>query len=483
MEMILKKLSVSFVVRKLIRTTLIVVGCLLVCFLSQGQKQYWNWETSTNISLDFSTNPPDFTRGNEATQTQGGAAISDSSGQLLFYGGGFRLTNRDHQTMPNGLGVGAANASTQSILIVPNPVVDSLYYVFTTDESGKAAGFQYSVVNMTKDNGRGDVTKKNVPLFKPCTEGQAAIRKLGDCGYWVVAHEVGNSNFRVYQVDEYGVNPAIEAAIAIQEVGYPHVKDLDEQIKFSQDGTMLAMLNRDNLGVELFDFDLLTGEISNPRFANVGTYLQSVEFSRSGKTMFVDQRHILHKFDLSGAVTNESLNDSQYRGTIAFTNSDLGYFRGLYLCPDDLVWVGVSDKVFFGQISEPDNYGSVSYSHQGFRTEGSKNQGYMNDFTVGLDWDNSSCNGVHPPRIDSTLHFYTYVTPNGDEFNDVFFIKNIHLYPKSVIRIFNSLGEIIFEEEGYGNNWSPSHLDGGTYYYQLEQEGGEVFRGKLTIVN
>lgn len=172
-----------------------------------------------------------------------------------------------------------------------------------------------------------------------------------------------------------------------------------------------------------------------------------------------------------------------YRETFASPSSESHSFKGLYLCPDGLIWLGVSEFNHFAHLTDTDNYASVNYVQLGFHIYKSVIKGSMNDFTVGLDWDNSSCKGVHPPRIDSTLHFYTYVTPNGDEFNDVFFIENIHLYPKSIIRIINSLGEIIFEEEGYDNNWSPSHLDGGTYYYQLVQMDGEVFRGKLTIVN
>lgn len=481
MSLTIEIVKVSFGYKDLTRKGITVIGFLTMCFLAQGQKQYQNWELSQTISLDFSTNPPGFTRKNTLNQADGGASISDSTGQLLFYGGGTKLYNREHAVMPHGSGLTAGNASTQSMLIVPNPVVDTLYYVFTTEEAGHPAGFMYNIINLTADSGRGDVSKSNIPLFAPCAEKQAAIRKLGDCGYWVIAHELNSSNFRVFQVDEYGVNPANEDEIAIQSIGLGHGDDSDGQMKFSQDGTMLTIINRDSSAVELFDFDLFSGKISNPRFAKLGGYLAGVAFSSSGSSLFVTQRDRLHQFDLSGEVTAESF--AINRRVLGTTSWSGGYFKSLHLCPDSLVWVAVSNGVFFGQIINPDGLGNANYVHQSFPVVGSVVKGSMNDFTVGLDWDNSSCNGVHPPRIDSTLYFFTYVTPNGDGFNDVFFIKNIHLYPKSIIRIFNSLGELIFEEEGYSNNWSPSHLDAGTYYYQLEQEGGEVFRDKLTIVN
>lgn len=462
---------------------IVIVGVLSIGFLSKGQKQYQNWIFSQVISLDFSTNPPDFKRNNTLSQSAGGAAISDSTGQLLFYGGGDRLYNKEYQLMPNGFGLASGEASSQSMLIVPNPVVDSLYYLFTTAGSGEHPGYRYNVVNITADSGRGDITNKNITLYTPTTEAQAAIRKLGDCGYWVVSHELGNANFRVYRVDEYGVNPAIEEAIAVQEIGLPHVTDANAHMKFSQDGSMIAILNRDSLGVELFDFDLLSGEISNPRFVKVGIEMQSLAFSPLGKTLFVTQRLELHKFDVSGDVTIESFRNPLNHENIESIWDTKYSFKGLYLCPDGLIWLAISEFNHFAHLSDTDNFEDVKYKRLGFHINKSVIVGSMNDFTVGLDWDNSSCNGVHPPRIDSTLYFFTYVTPNGDGFNDVFFIKNIHLYPKSIIRIFNSLGELIFEEEGYSNNWSPSHLDTGTYYYQLEQEGGEVFRDKLTIVN
>ena len=59
--------------------------------------------------------------------------------------------------MPNGTGLLGSQFNTQSAIIVPKPGDPLRYYVFTVAQLGQSDGLNYSIVNMSLDNGMGDV--------------------------------------------------------------------------------------------------------------------------------------------------------------------------------------------------------------------------------------------------------------------------------------------------------------------------------------
>jgi len=74
------------------------------------------------------------------------------------------------------------------------------------------------------------------------------------------------------------------------------------------------------------------------------------------------------------------------------------------------------------------------------------------------------------------------ITPNGDSYNDVFFIKNLDEYPKSELIIFNRWGKIIYQNSDYQNNWDGTKHSDGTYFYILTLNNGKRYHGILTII-
>ena len=78
-------------------------------------------------------------------------------------------------------------------------------------------------------------------------------------------------------------------------------------------------------------------------------------------------------------------------------------------------------------------------------------------------------------------------TPNGDNMNDAWEIKNYFLYPELTVKVFNSSGAIIFESKGYDNPWDGKYngndMPSGTYYYIVNPRNGDKpFTGTVTIV-
>ncbi|MEN1783890.1 MAG: gliding motility-associated C-terminal domain-containing protein [Bacteroidota bacterium] len=81
------------------------------------------------------------------------------------------------------------------------------------------------------------------------------------------------------------------------------------------------------------------------------------------------------------------------------------------------------------------------------------------------------------------LVFYNEFSPNGDGVNETFVIDCISQYPNSVLKIYNRWGNVVYEKEGYNNEFNgisngrvviyqDKFLPVGTYYYILELGDG-----------
>jgi gliding motility-associated-like protein len=74
------------------------------------------------------------------------------------------------------------------------------------------------------------------------------------------------------------------------------------------------------------------------------------------------------------------------------------------------------------------------------------------------------------------------ITPNGDEENDVFFIKGVENFPTSNLVIYNRWGKKVYENEDYRNNWDGEKHPDGVYFYILTLNTGKMINGTVTIV-
>jgi gliding motility-associated-like protein len=89
---------------------------------------------------------------------------------------------------------------------------------------------------------------------------------------------------------------------------------------------------------------------------------------------------------------------------------------------------------------------------------------------------------------ESCLHIYNTLTPNGDGKNDTWIIDGIENFPNCSVKIFNQWGNLVYEHEGYYENWDGTKngklLPAATYYYILDLgTGEEALRGDITIIS
>lgn len=79
------------------------------------------------------------------------------------------------------------------------------------------------------------------------------------------------------------------------------------------------------------------------------------------------------------------------------------------------------------------------------------------------------------------------LSPNGDGINDRLIIQNIAGYPDNRINIFDSNGKLVFQKNGYANEWKGRSkgrtLATGTYYFVFWVKGKIKVKGSVTIVH
>ncbi len=124
--------------------------------VAQNEANYWYF--GNFAGLRFNSDTVKALTDGKLQSHEACASISDKYGELLFYTNGVNVWDRFHQQMPNGFGLGG-HVHTSQTLIVKKPGSETEYYIFTNGYQGRT-GFKYSVVDISLNNGRGDVSEK-----------------------------------------------------------------------------------------------------------------------------------------------------------------------------------------------------------------------------------------------------------------------------------------------------------------------------------
>ena len=294
---------------------------------------------------------------------EGSASICDNNGSLLFYTNGVTVYNRLHQIMLNGSGLLGNQSSVQSSVIVPQPGNNNLYYIFTTDafENGFANGYNYSIVDITNDNGNGAVITKNMLLEPSCTERMVAVRHADGISVWIITNNRNSNIFKSWLIDCRGLqtNPVISTAGV--------VLDRDDimntgMLKVSPDGKQLCQTHFPIFNGELitsnffqlFDFDNLTGVISNARtIAPPNSHITSCEYSSNSKLLYLARPYDKAIDQVEATLASPAAIVSS-RISISTGNAT---FYGIQLAPDNKIYLAEPSS-FLGAINNPDIKGS-----------------------------------------------------------------------------------------------------------------------------
>lgn len=250
--------------------------CLLLSFSVFAQNESTKWYFGNHAALDFMTNPPTVMNNSCMWMGRGCASIADSAGNLLFYTNGVQVWNKQHNVMANGNLVFPGGYITTPPLIIKQPGSSHVYFIITAVPPPHvvplpvpapviAHGLFYSIVDMSLAAGMGSVVVNNVQFFTTQfyvsnTSHIHATKHANGIDYWILTHRfVSTNTFQAFKLTSSGINPVpvlSNAGMLIQGGG-------DAYLKFSPNGQKICM-STSQTGLELFDFNTNTGQVSNP---------------------------------------------------------------------------------------------------------------------------------------------------------------------------------------------------------------------------
>jgi len=456
----MKKLRIKF---------LYILVVLFIASESAAQNQANNWYFGTGAGITFNTGSPALLTNGQTDTDEGCSTISDTSGKLLFYTDGVTVWDSLHNIMPNGTGLFGDGSSTQSAIIIPAPGNPSLFYIVTAPYLLNTKPLAFSVVDMSLNNGLGDVTTKNDTLLALASEKVTAVKHQNGTDVWILAHGYTNNNFYTYLVTSSGINqvPVISSAgnsfVFYNNIGY---------LKASHCGNQLAMASysvSNPSRIELFDFDNVTGIVSNPLLLGEWVLTEGIygiEFSPDNSKLYatITLPSMLIQYDLSAGSPAAIITSLD---TIGISTDILA---ALQLGPDGKIYVARNMTDTLGCITEPnlDGFacGYVEYYYElgaGVCKLGLPN--FPSYFLCNLP------SGLNSISTDNDFSVY----PNP-------FVSSItvsfqsHGSKRISLIIKNIFGQIIFEKNEMGARYSYSetlnlnYLAKGIYFLEILQD-------------
>jgi gliding motility-associated-like protein len=349
---------------------------VLLCY-SQIQPEVWYFGNYAGV--DFSDDIPMPLTDGMISTLEGCATICDPAGNILMYTNGQTVWAKDHSVMPNGTNLHGHTSSTQAACIVKQPGNNPFLYIFTTDYFTGSSGLKYSIVDISLNNGKGEIVEKNIPLLSPVSEKLTTIIHGNGTGIWVITHKWGTAEFFAYLIDETGIQePIISSSGTVHSGGTYGYYNCIGYMKPSNNGDKIALAIYDMGVIELFDFNKNTGVVYNPLTFSGFSKSYGVEFSPDDSRLYVKGLYSgsIYQFNLNAGSYNDIVNSKTLIGTATAPVSSPNYISGaLQLAPDGKIYVSKHNSLYLGRINYPNNLGTAcNFVDDGFYLGGKNAQ-------------------------------------------------------------------------------------------------------------
>lgn len=412
----MKSLSTHFFEKNLLTLLVLILSHSLL-----GQGEAWNWYFGQNAGVSFSSGNPVALTDGVLNIEEGVASISNSSGQLLFYTDGMTIYNANHVPMLNGTGLLGDASSAQSGIIVKLPESDSIYYVFTVgSHHASSNGFRYSIVNMSLDNGLGEVTEKNILIRASVREKLTALKHANGVDYWILINDWVNDDIFAYHLTPSGFNTTyipsnmgpFHSGVSTRTLGY---------LRATRQNNRIALANWEGYSFILMDFNNSTGTCSNKitiqgTSSSLGrTY--GVEFSPDGTRLYGSTLgpapYKLLQFDLT---LESGSSIFANRTTLATRSNYLScswgyYFGAIQIAPNGKIYVASDCETALHCINQPDSLGvACIYEPLAVSLEGKKSRLGLPNFVS--DYILPICTTTTATDTQVACDYYTWIDGN-----------------------------------------------------------------------
>lgn len=433
------------------------------------------------------------------------ANISDVEGGLLFYTNGWYVANSQHAHMLNGDDINPGYIAThygqmgfpipQGAQILPFDEYNSdLYWIIhetldTASSLFRPTSLNYSVVDMTQDNGLGAVVLKNIPIFQDTlVMGQiSACRHANGRDWWIVVPKYHSNRYHIILATPYGLQHFT------QDIGrVSGTQDWTGQTTFSNDGSRYARMDL-HYGLFLMEFDRCSGTFSNFRavdssqFAGGAAY-GGVAISPNNELVYVSHQQYVYQFDWNAPNLNlAKILVATYDG---FVDAGGTVFHNAQLSSDNKIYIdiGGSGSTYLHVINQPDSPGVACDIQQHSVRLPTWNGGSLShppNFRLHAD-GSTVCDSLisGAPAISSPLIDYT-VFPNPAT-------NYFYLYGKyedvSQINLYSQTGESISVQQQTENSnclkiQPDIQLGSGMYFLQVRLRNGKYVNRRVCFGN
>ena len=490
---------------------------ILSGMMSYSQNRIWYF--GTNGGLNIANQTP--YSGSAISTNEGCTTVSDQFGNVYFYSDGVKIWDRNNTqiTLPSNLG--GNSSSQQTAVAVPIPAsIQNNFFLFTTDagEHTPSNGLRVSLVECAANTVNVDVNQFNIPLQANSTE-KLCYTSDGNGGYWVLAHsfdpagQVGNTFFAYHITSATTqVSDLIPVTTTIGEQHYnspgsPANANMQGQMKFSPNGNRIALAVTYRKIMEIFDFDLSTGVVSNEilidHFETLEGNPSGIEFSPNERFLYLGEGFtdvgwnggFLYQFDLSGSLDPDSLWANKYiieqHNPSSATESERYPYFSLQLTPDlssqipgyqQRIYISKPGKTYLSYIGAPDALGAAcNYSgfNNGQTISGTCRLGLpsMSSYSCSCDSGLINSNFETPPVTASSSQSMVnlYPNPNKGSFN----LEAIFNYCS--IEVFNELGQLQFKQKASGKSTQINEIPVGVYFVKSNFTNGKFFVNKVIV--
>lgn len=292
--------------RPLITTALLVLSVVSL----RAQIEYATWVFGVNAAVRFTIpgggidSIPTVIDGPQIDVREGSMVYSYPCDKALsVYAMGETAYDAQGKVVVNGTVLSGGASSSQGGIFVRDLQKPYSLYLYITPDMTDISATQSPYYTRNKMERRGDglweIVEREVVLeTRPGSERISATHDAAGTGYWVLTQYTDTASATIEFVAYHHTPTGIDATPVrsrISGVPIPHQAGM---LKFSADGTKLAMTNVSDLVVAVYDFNTSTGVVSGRRsitldrprrIANMSV-CYGLSFSLSGSITYVSMR-------------------------------------------------------------------------------------------------------------------------------------------------------------------------------------------------
>lgn len=445
---------------------------LVYSVFPQGYNHAWllgydNWDkgrlTFTNNNFQYNIEQ----RLMEFDNTQGN--ISDANGNFLMSSNGIWLANKNNLMMLNGGGLNPNSFTNawQDGLPMPNgnlilswPDDTTKYVLF--HQTGNynlnlaSSELYYSIIDVTGDNGNGEVVSKNNIVFQDTLGwGLGACKHANGIDWWIVTLKHRNNVIFKFLLTSAGVQYSGSQLFnfSLYNLG------IVTQPTFSPDGSKFAFSGGEGNGfgywyhdLRILDFDRCSGIFSNPLLVDLtdGVTGFGISFSPNSKYLYVAKFNKILQLntdttDIAASLDTVAVYDGFYSPSPPFATN----FFLMYLAANGKIYVTSASSVqHIHYIDNPDLDGlSCDVVQHGLDLNGIWHLSSVpNHPNYYLSCDTTlGCGPCLVSVNENEVHdfkFNIYPNPSTGNFNIIYMLPQ---NKKGKLEVFDITGKVVYE--------------------------------------